>query len=315
MKYNVRLTLILVSLFLVSQLVGLGVLFYDMEVVEGPSGELEVTHPDTAIGERPEVDVESGESVLYILGGVLIGTGLLLLIIMFAKVNYWKLLFFIAVLSTITITLGVFIDPVLAFFVAIVLALGKIFVRNPIMHNATEFLVYSGIAVLFVPLFNVFWMIILLLAISVYDAFAVWQSRHMIKLAKFQTGSRVFAGLLINTGKGIGKLPGKVSKAAKPPKAPRKVALKGEEMHARGGEAILGGGDIAFPLIFAGVVMESLIPAIGKELALLKTLIIPIILAIVLLLLLVKGTEGKFYPAMPFLTAGCLLGWALVLII
>ncbi len=82
-------------------------------------------------------------------------------------------------------------------------------------------------------------------------------------------------------------------------------------------EAIMGSGDVAFPLMFSGVVMERMIKIgnITKEIAFLKTLIIPVIVSIVLFILLMKGTRGKFYPGMPFITAGCLLGYALVLII
>ncbi len=45
---------------------------------------------------------------------------------------------------------------------------------------------YTGIAILFVPILNVFWMIILLIVISIYDAYAVWKSKHMVKMANFQ---------------------------------------------------------------------------------------------------------------------------------
>ena len=138
---------------------------------------------------------------------------------------------------------------------------------------------------------------VLLLIISVYDAFAVWQSKHMVKLAKFQSGTNLFAGLLISIG-------GKRGTKQRAKKVAGKVKRKGKRVR----EAILGGGDIAFPLIFAGVIMESLVVGVGKEVAFLKTLIIPLVLAAVLLILLIKGKEGHFYPAMPFLTIGMYLG-------
>lgn len=301
MKYNVKITLLLVSLFLVSQIVGLAFVYSDLEVIQTPEGPRPV-HPPTAIGDRPDVEVETGESVIFVLSGIFLGTILLLLIIRFAKINYWKILFFIAVLTTITIALGVFIPALYAFILALFLTFLKLFRSTLIIHNFTELLIYSGIAVLFVPLFNVFWIFILLLIISAYDMFAVWHSKHMIKLAKFQTGTGLFAGLLINVG-GKGK------------RVKEKVSKKARRGRKRVTQAILGGGDIAFPLIFAGVVMESLVINVSKETAFLKTLIIPIILSLVLFSLLVKGREGRFYPAMPFLTAGCLLGWAVVILI
>jgi len=311
MKYSTKITALLVGLFLISQIVGLAFLYQDLKVIEGPSGEfIAKEHPPTAIGERPEVDPDTGESLVFVLSGVFIGTVLLLLIIKFAKVNYWKVLFFIAVITTMTIALGVFLAPEYALIIALFLTVLKLFRSNILIHNFTELLVYSGIAVLFVPLFNIFWIVILLLVISAYDAFAVWQSRHMIKLAKFQTGSRLFAGFLISFGGGV-KSGARKAVSRKPARKSRKKMKKGAEPR----EAILGGGDIAFPLIFAGVVMESMVPAVSKEMAFLKALIIPVVLAVVLLLLLVRGKEGRFYPAMPFLTAGCLLGWAITLLI
>lgn len=299
MKYNMRVTFLLVGLFLLSQLVGLSFIYHDLKVVQTPTGEMEAVHPETAIGPRPEV--EEGDSVLFVLTGVFIGTVLLLLIIRFAKVNYWKMLFFISVLSTMTVSLGVFLNALLAFAIALALTIIKIFRPHLLTHNLTELLIYSGIAVLFVPLFNVFWMVVLLLIISGYDAFAVWQSKHMIKLANFQTGNGLFAGLLINAGPKPQRAVKTNSSSSAPRKGKREIR-----------EAILGGGDIAFPLIFSGVVMDSLATTAGKDIAFLKVLIIPLILAFVLFLLLTKGKEGHFYPAMPFLTAGCLAGFAII---
>ena len=301
MKYEWSITILLAGLFLLSQVAGLGILLQDLEEVQTPSGEIKIVHGDTAIGPRPEVNVESGESVLFILFGVLIGTVLLLGIIRFGKVNLWKIMFFIAILTTITISIGVFVDPILAVAIALVLTVLKIFKHHIVIHNATEVLIYAGIAVLFVPLFNIFWIVILLIIISGYDAFAVWQSRHMVKLAKFQIGTGLFAGLLVRTGK---RQKGKGKRV--------RVSGKGK---SRGGEAILGGGDIAFPLIFAGVVMESLVPAMGKVAAFGLALIIPLVLTLVLLALLIKGRQGHFYPAMPFLTAGCLIGLGIVTLV
>ena len=39
---------------------------------------------------------------------------------------------------------------------------------------------------------------ILLVLISIYDMIAVWKSKHMITLAKFQLDTKSFAGLAMN---------------------------------------------------------------------------------------------------------------------
>ena len=215
---------------------------------------------------------------------------------------------FIAVITTITITLGVFLPAFWALLIAALLTFLKIFRSNIVIHNLSEILIYAGIALLFVPLFNLFWITILLLIISVYDAFAVWQSKHMIKLAQFQTGNRLFAGFFVSKKAKVKTIKGTIAKKVKG------TVKRGKVKKVRAREAILGGGDIAFPLIFAGVVMESLLLR-GTANAFLATLIIPVVLTLVLLGLLLKGEQGKFYPAMPFLTAGCLIGAAIVFLL
>ena len=52
-----------------------------------------------------------------------------------------------------------------------------------------------------------------------------------------------------------------------------------------------------------------------KYFTFLQTLIIPVVTSIALLLLFLKSEKGKFYPAMPFLTAGCLVGFGIVYLI
>jgi len=219
-----------------------------------------------------------------------------LILIKFEKVDWIKLLIFTACFITISVVLGVFIVSSLAFLLAFILAIIKIFKPNVITHNFTEMLIYSGLALILVPLFDLKWMIALLIFISVYDVYAVFKSKHMIKMAVFQANSKMFTGLLIPLKK--------IKRSVKTGKKRVEVLT----------EAIMGSGDVAFPLLFSGVVMERMIKigGVSKEIAFVKTLIIPVIVSIVLFILLMKGRKGKFYPGMPFLTAGCLLSYVIV---
>ena len=62
----------------------------------------------------------------------------------------------------------------------------------------------AAVAAIFAPVFSVLSVSILLVLISIYDAYAVWKSKHMITLAKSQAKANVFAGLMIPyTEKGI----------------------------------------------------------------------------------------------------------------
>ena len=67
-----------------------------------------------------------------------------------------------------------------------------------------------------------------------------WKSKHMVAMAQFQTKSGIFAGVL---------LPYKMPKLSL-----RKKKHKNKKLVKT---AILGGGDIGFPLIFSGVIMKT----------------------------------------------------------
>jgi len=297
MKHTLSVTVIIVLIFLLSQVIGLYALNANTVVTQTPEGGIVVEHEETAIGERP--DIQGPVTFIYIVIAILIGTGLLLLLIRLKKIRIWKALYFFAVWMTCSITIGVFTYNILALFLCFLLALFKVYKPNVWIHNLTELFIYAGIAIIFVPLLDIVWVAILLLAISAYDMFAVWKSKHMVSLAEFQTKSKAFAGVLLSY-----KLKLK----------PRKAKKKGEKIKEEYRSAVLGGGDIAFPMIFAGVVMDTMI-RMGihtKIFAFLYSMIIPVIVTVFLFVLLVKARSDRFYPAMPFLTAGCFIGYGLV---
>jgi presenilin-like A22 family membrane protease len=223
------------------------------------------------------------------------------------KYIVWQLLFLYAVVMTMAISFGVFTDSIIAFALALVLGVWKVFRSNPIVHNVTEIFMYAGLAVLFVPLFDILWIVVLLLMISVYDFIAVFKSKHMIDMAKFQTKGSAFAGILV-------KYSPKSAATKKETKGAKKSVVK--EVAEKQTNAILGGGDIVFPLLFAGVVLQSMISAGAQPFtALLKVFIIPVVVMLCVVTLLFKGERGKFYPAMPVITAGCLIGLGIVMLL
>ncbi|RLE45283.1 hypothetical protein DRJ25_05905 [Candidatus Woesearchaeota archaeon] len=179
------------------------------------------------------------------------------------------------------IALAAFLGDILALVLAILFGLWKVFVPNFFVHNLSELFIYGGLAVIFVPMLTPVYAIILLLLLTLYDMYAVWKSKHMIAMAKFQTKAGIFAGFMLPyVEKGKGK------------KRPRVRT------------AVLGGGDIGFPLIFSGTVLASM--------GLYSALVIAFFSTFSLFLLLLFSKKDRFYPAMPFLTAGCLVGFAVV---
>ncbi len=333
MKHNWLVTFMLITFFVLAQITGLWLINREANItIDSKTNFSSVTFEDTAVGARPQTTGSS--SLIYVLIAIAIGTGLVLVIVKFGRTNLWRLWFFLAVWMALTVSLGVLIKTKIffAYDIAIVLALilasWKLLRPNIVVHNLTEVLMYAGIGLIIVPLFDVKWAVILLIIISVYDMYAVWKSKHMVKMAQFQTESKVFAGLMIPYSTTNNKVTLSSTMNANENKTATVVNTKPK---IRAGKtstknAILGGGDIAFPLIFIGSVMNGLILKLSnvnphwtlnmiKSVAFLQSSIIIFTATISLLLLFIFAKKGKFYPAMPFLTAGCLVGWAIVLLL
>jgi len=291
MKHTFKVTLFLVTLFLCAQILGLIIINKYVDVAKtSETGELS-WQPLPSIGgvsiARPEVAPE--KSFLYILGAIMIGTMLILLIIKLGRITIWKLWFFIAVLVCLHIAFSAFIPSMYSFVLALLFAFMKIFKPNIFVHNFTELFIYGGLAVIFVPIMNTFAAVALMLVLSVYDMYAVWKSKHMVTMAKFQTKSGIFAGMLI---------PYKITAMSASEKKVKMEPVR---------TAILGGGDIGFPLIFSGVVL--------KNFGFYPSLIMPFVISLALLILLLLGKKKHFYPAIPFLTIGCIVGYLIVKLI
>lgn len=306
MKHTPKITVILLLLFLISQLFGLLVINkYIVKRTVTPAGKTNVSWKEIPYVERPQVNETT--SFVYVLIGIIIGTILLLLLIKMKAVAIWKTWYFVAIFLSIGISLAAFLNKVWTILLALILSFLKTVKPNVFIHNLTEPLVYAGIAALLIPVFNIPSALILLLLISVYDYLAVNKIKHMVTLAKFQTSQNNFAGIMIPYAKNrilIKQSKVKVNytgkKGSKVSKPQRRIKNKGYST------AILGGGDIALPLLFAGTVL--------KYYALTQAFIVVLTATIALAYLLYTSKEKKFYPAMPFLTIGCLVGYLIVLL-
>jgi presenilin-like A22 family membrane protease len=243
--------------------------------------------------------VDKDISFVYVFISILFGTLILFALMRYGQIMLWKLWYLLAIFFSLLVAFSAFITQGYAAIAAIIIATLKTFRPSIIVHNFAELFIYGGLASFFVWIFNVKSAIILLILISIYDMYAVWSSKHMIKLAKYQAKSNMFAGLFV---------PYKLGGMSKPKQNDhtQKVKVK---------NAILGGGDIAFPLIFAGTVLESAIITMPLAQAIKETMLIPIFATIALSLLFYFSEDKKFYPAMPFITAGCFIGYAIMSLI
>tara|TARA_Y100000310_G_C20642360_1_gene794666 strand:+ start:508 stop:1407 length:900 start_codon:yes stop_codon:yes gene_type:complete len=198
----------------------------------------------------------------------------------------------------------------LALLIALPLVYIKIFKRNMYVHNFTELLIYPGIAAVFISFLNnifgsnvILSMVILLFIISAYDMWAVWHSGFMQKMAEFQMNNlKFFTGFFVPYANKKNKEKIKLLKDK----------YKGDDIKLEKGFkkakikvnlAILGGGDIIFPIITAGVFYEAF--------GLLSALLIAGMSTVALAALFILAKKGKYYPAMPFITAGLYLGMGL----
>ncbi len=300
MKHSFKVTLALIIFFFTAQVVGLIIINQYIDHPKSTEAKEIVLKPLPYGLERPEIENKS-TSFLYVMTAILMGTVLVLLLIRFNKPYIWRFWFFATVWLTLSIAFAAFIDSVLAAIIALIVAVLKLYRPNIIIQNTSEVFIYGGLAAFFVNIFNLFAVFILLILISVYDFIAVYKTKHMIKLAKFQSKSKVFPGLLIPYEKE------KITAGLK--------ASSGKTVSKKSRLAVLGGGDIGFTLLFAGVVMKDLMLHETVFVGFVKALTIPIIVTMALLLLLVKGRENKFYPAMPVLSLGCFLGYLIVALI
>lgn len=281
MKHDFKITVALIILFLFAHIIGLFVVKYYLP--EERALPLNI--------DKPELPEKTSYIPIFI--SILFASILALLLVKFKAMGLWKIWFFLSVFFTLTISFNAFIPQILALLVALVLTFFKVVKPNVMVHNFTEMFIYGGLAAIFVPVLNVFSIVSLLLLISLYDMIAVWKTKHMISLAKFQSESKLFAGLFI---------PYEKKKYTAPLKVNKNISYTQVKHIER--QAILGGGDIGFPLLFSGVMLKlhGFLPA----------LTVSAVTAFALFLLFYFAKKQKFYPAMPFLTAGCFAGYGLI---
>jgi presenilin-like A22 family membrane protease len=318
MKHTSKILFVFISLFLLSQVLGMYLLSLSVTGIVQTANGAEVIYSNTSIGERP--DVQGYDVLIYIGIGVLIGTVLLLLIAKFNKVKFWKVWFFLAAWMTMSISLGVIFGETffwISWILAAILAFVKIKYPHPIIHNLTELLMYSGIGILLVPILTVPVAIILLVIISIYDAYAVWKSKHMVKLAEFTKKTNLFPGLSLMYRQDKNKTT--ILSGIPPNHTASKSELKSEHSNHKKSEAkigVLGGGDVIFPLLFSGAVFTHLLASGRSQLSSLAfSSIISLGAAIALTLLFMYGKKDRYYPAMPYITTGCIVGYIVMLIV
>ena len=308
MKHNLKITSILLIMFLLTQFIGLYVISnYSATKIE--NGEVvNVSAQPLPYGlETPEVEKPSDYRNFFymIIFAFVIAITILFFLTKIKAEFSLKVWFFLVDTLALGITFNSFFPTkyswLIALGIALPLAFFKIYKRNFLLHNSTELLIYPGIAAVFVPILNFWTILALLVIISIYDMWAVWHSGIMQKMAKYQINKlKIFSGFFVPY---ISKKIRIKLKKMKKSKSKKKVRVN---------IALLGGGDVIFPLITAGVILKTKIAlpfglheftgGLGPALFVIGGAMLG------LSYLFFFSQKKKFYPAMPFITAGIFLG-------
>lgn len=301
MKHTLKVTTILIAMFVIAQLIGLyAVNFYLNADYQIPYG----------FNEQKTIEKTPGFYTQFLVSLIFSFIVAVLIVFFLMRVQSLWLIrtwFFIVIAIALGITLNILIakmnlqySSIIALALGILLAYFKVFRKNVIIHNLTEVMIYPGIAVIFVSMLNIWTAILLLVLISIYDMWAVWCSGIMMKMAKYQINNVGFLGgfMLPYASKKIKEKILLLKNKYKNKKIPEKEIKKNK---IKIGLAILGGGDIVFPIIATGVFFKTFNSLPGA-------LMITLFSTLALIALFIFGDKKKAYPAMPYLTMGILLG-------
>jgi presenilin-like A22 family membrane protease len=309
MKYTNKLTLLILGIFFLTQLISLYVVdFY----LDNPLPYGFEQNQD--INQQPTFAVSFLASFI---SSFIIAILVIFFLMKIKSAWFIRIWFFLVIILAIAVSSNVFFiklnlpySPFLGLIFGTIFSYFKTFKKNTIIHNLSELLIYPGIASIFVSILNLPVTIFILIVISIYDIWAVWHSGVMQKMAKYQINQvGVFTGLLIPYASKKVKEKIKSLKLKYQNKIPLKV-IKNSKIKIN--VAMLGGGDLAFSAVAAGVFLKTTSSIYGA-------LIVTLFTTLALAYLLIFGKKKKYYPAMPYLTTGIflgmLIGWLLFKII
>ena len=148
------------------------------------------------------------------------------------KTGIYKFFFVFAVIYGALVILPLFFGDVLALFIILILL--YLWFKHPtvVIHDLLMVIGIAGIGSMFGLSFEPKIIILLLVILSVYDFIAVYKTKHMIKMAKSMLETGAIMALII-------------------PQKASDFLENSKNIKAKGKFVILGGGDVAFPLIFS----------------------------------------------------------------
>jgi len=170
------LLLQLVSVFLVTQLLGVAV---GITLIKGiASGQ--IAQP-TVVNDNPEDPINSVALIAYIL----VFTGLLLLFSRYLKGGFlFRWLEITVVFSTSLIVFGAFLPSAALMFALFLTILRAALPDEVALRNITAIIAVSGVGALMGVTLGVIPVLVFLILLACYDFIAVFKTKHMVSLAK-----------------------------------------------------------------------------------------------------------------------------------
>lgn len=238
--------------------------------------------------------METFPSIVWFLAAFLIATSLMLILMKYFKGKlFFSSAFAFLVFIGSEAVFSIFVPPYWSIALAVAVVAARFLWPSVLTQNIAIILAVAGVGAQLGILLTVPAIIILLIVLSVYDVWAVFKSKHMIKMFKGMMQRGAAMALVI---------PESLKHITKPMQSVQTEKLKAVPTKRF---MMLGTGDLAFPLVFAVAALEySLLSAIGVILGALAGILVIHILII----------QKKFtaLPALPPIAAGSIAGFIFV---
>lgn len=223
-----------------------------------------------------------------------IATLFIFLIVKFLKLKtikkgIYKFLFIFTSLFALIIFFESFLPEPIPIFLTFLLIFWWLSKPNVLNQNLLIIFGIAGICALLGLSLKPEMMILILILFSIYDFLAVYKTKHMAKMAKEMIEQKVIFGLVI---------------------PPNFVSFKAnlEKVEPGGNFFILGGGDVAFPLLFSVSLLET---------GILNSIIVAIFSLFGLFCnfyIFFRQKERKPIPALPLISLFSIVGYLITLI-
>jgi presenilin-like A22 family membrane protease len=224
----------------------------------------------------------------------LVATGFLLILIKYLKgALFFQIMFSLLILIGADITLGAFIVEPIAIILAAVILVSRIVKPSILTHNFAMFLAIAGVGAQLGLILTIPAVIILLILLSIYDVYAVFKSKHMIKLFKGMMEKGAAMAIVI---------PHDIRDLKAQMQTVKKEKMKKYQPDKRK-FFMLGTGDVAFPIVFSVAALQtSLLSSIA--------VIIGSLFGILMIHYIISRKKYEALPALPPIALTTILAYA-----